>query len=852
MELRQFLRIISRQRYAILLVCLSATLTATGLTYVISEKYQSSTKMLIRPNKYVDLVPKREEILGYPVSYYTSITTAAKTYSEIITSRAIAEKIVKSLGIDVMKESEGSGVKYFIRKFTNKVKETLVKSWTLLKYGRLKEDDPFNYAVNKVQKSLTVNPTKETYMFELESKVKSPQLAAAIANTAAEVLVEYLQESDSLEKGQARHTIQDNIILAEGQLKEARNAMVEFKEENSIVALKEESVFHLEALLDLESSSNLIRREINGLLASKKEMTNRLEKVEVFSKATTTTSNNPIVQELRLQLVQKEVDLVGLQRKYTHEHRDIQAISLQVDEIIKKLKQHPVTVNSEVVSEVNPLYQKTLMDMADLETGLKSCRAKYLALRSEISEKKNLLDTLPQKEAKLAGLKLAVELAEQKYMFISREWQELEMNANRNVPTIKLIHRAAVPLYPSSPIKIYHAGLAAFLSLIVGIGIALLKESTNVTVRSIHEAEELLSIPVLTTIPKLAVDQATEWFMMEQGRRELPEVNRKHERVCVQSRVEIKGRKLPNAIEGELVDISLGGACIRLNETQGISPEDSIDMEIDLISNGLSRKKISLEGTVLRLRKASSWEGSSTIAAVFVNLKDDSAEEIKRMFMDKSSVSSFLLPPDFEEPIRGLRSGIQAFSKDNPISFLITSSGIKDGKSTIVANLAQSLTGTNKTTVLVDANLRDPSLHKIFGLSNERGLTTFLSTGKDLSMKKVSSGLTVVTSGPSVKDPAALLGSKGMREVLESLKQNFDYVLIDAPALLAGSDSELLASIADAACIVLDAESTSMKDAVRSKEIIEKTNARIIGTIMNNYNANFESYYSFCGKYMGS
>jgi len=109
--------------------------------------------------------------------------------------------------------------------------------------------------------------------------------------------------------------------------------------------------------------------------------------------------------------------------------------------------------------------------------------------------------------------------------------------------------------------------------------------------------------------------------------------------------------------------------------------------------------------------------------------------------------------------------------------------------------------------------------------------------------------LSIITSGTTVKDPSALLGRGKMQELIESLKKNFDFVLVDAPALLSGPDSAILASMVDEVIIVLDAGRTTVEDGNRAKQILNMANAKILGTVMNNYYSDFDPYYTRCGSY---
>jgi len=211
----------------------------------------------------------------------------------------------------------------------------------------------------------------------------------------------------------------------------------------------------------------------------------------------------------------------------------------------------------------------------------------------------------------------------------------------------------------------------------------------------------------------------------------------------------------------------------------------------------------------------------------------------------QNSNLSFLLPPDFEEPIRGLRSDVQFYRKDAVSSFLITSSAPQEGKSTIAANIALSLVAIKKSVILVDANLRNPSLHKMFGLPIKPGLLDVLLEGESLMQEKLSSRFSVLTSGPPIKDPAALIGSQRMKKLIGLLKKNFDFVLIDAPPILASPDAALLASITDGTIIVVSAGTTDMEDGRRAKQILNRAQANILGIVMNNHDRELRGYYSW-------
>jgi non-specific protein-tyrosine kinase len=199
------------------------------------------------------------------------------------------------------------------------------------------------------------------------------------------------------------------------------------------------------------------------------------------------------------------------------------------------------------------------------------------------------------------------------------------------------------------------------------------------------------------------------------------------------------------------------------------------------------------------------------------------------------------------EAYRTLRTNIQFSSLDKPIQTLLaTSTAPDEGKSTTLANLAVTIAQAEQRVILVDCDLRRPSVHTLFGVSNEQGLTTAILAQGETALPLQSSsvpGLSLLTSGPLPPRPADLLGSRRMEQLIAQLRNEADIVLFDTPPVVAVTDAAVLATRVDGVLLVLQAGQTRRDRAREARQKLEKVKANIIGVVLNN--AKLEAGYGY-------
>jgi len=210
------------------------------------------------------------------------------------------------------------------------------------------------------------------------------------------------------------------------------------------------------------------------------------------------------------------------------------------------------------------------------------------------------------------------------------------------------------------------------------------------------------------------------------------------------------------------------------------------------------------------------------------------------------------------EAYRSLRTNLLFSEATHAMrSLMVTSAMPSEGKTTTAANLAVAFAQQGKKIVLVDADLRKARVHKIFGIVREPGLVDVLagqSTLNEVIRPVGLAGLSVITAGTLPPNPSELLGSSRMPEIIESLQQEFDLVLVDAPPVLVAGDASIVGTITDAALMVVRAGLTERAAAKAAVEQLLTVGTRIAGAVLNDPDAKIETsdgYHYYAYKYYG-
>ncbi|MGL5750067.1 MAG: CpsD/CapB family tyrosine-protein kinase [Paraclostridium sp.] len=201
------------------------------------------------------------------------------------------------------------------------------------------------------------------------------------------------------------------------------------------------------------------------------------------------------------------------------------------------------------------------------------------------------------------------------------------------------------------------------------------------------------------------------------------------------------------------------------------------------------------------------------------------------------------------EAYRSMRTAIMV--NKNLKTILVTSSEMNEGKTTTVSNLAKCFSDLeDKKILLIDCDLRKPSINRHFNLDNEKGLTNYINEEIEFEeVIKTVDKLDILTTGTRIKNPSELLESEKMMDFIEGFKYKYDYIFIDSPPVSRVNDACIMAKYIDGTAIVSASNEVDAELAKTTKKRLQKVNTNVIGIILNKFRSENDIYYNYYDYY---
>lgn len=533
MEIRYLLQVLVSHWRFVLLVSLVAGLGGLAATYVISEEYVASTTILIRPHQEVEFSHSQKTMLNFPPSLSNQPESISQTYAGIMTSVAIATRVVELIGLDTYQPEPDP--RWYVRGYQrvrDGLKQVIQQGWDLARYGRVETDDPYWRAVKELKNGLQAKPVEDTYLFSLSATWQEPKLAARIADTAAEVFVEYTRSARNVEGRSNVAFLDRRLIELRAEIQSTRQQLQEFWSIHQAASLDQQLGLALESLSKSETARAEAARQIEEVIAELHTLDELLGRESEALHTATTTASNPVILKLKEDLARDTVLLAGMQETHMPAHPEMKALLARIEEAKRRVAEEAEQIRFRDTSALNPFYQEMRQRALDRRATRKLLSARVTALERTIQRYRAEVDRLSNARGELARLELEVQVLESQYKLLSQEQAEARLAAVQEISEIRALSGAIPPLYPSRPVKIYYLVGGFLAGLLLSLCFVLVADYTDPKIRSAEDISRATDIPVLARVPparqpaavtilgREASSQSVVWSLLGDGRSE--------------------------------------------------------------------------------------------------------------------------------------------------------------------------------------------------------------------------------------------------------------------------------------------------------------------------------------------
>jgi capsular exopolysaccharide synthesis family protein len=700
-HLLDYLMVLRKHQWLVLSFLVTVVTVVTIATYRMQPVYDATTRIQI-DQENTNILP-----FSPTDSYnmYQDVEAYIETQSKILTSQTLAAMTVKSLQLDHDPAFGGQPVS------ANTLEEAKPSSGSA------------SPALGAFLGGLSVKRVPNSRLLDVTFSTTDPQLAAKAVNTHIANFIEQNFTSKYEATTQASNWLTKQLDDLKARVERSEEARINYERTNQIWTIDEKQDVTTQKLAD-------INRELTGAQAD------RIGKEAVYKSAE--AGNYDSIPAVRQSSV-----IQDLQKQQA-------ALSSQYTEAVNQYgPKFPKVVRlQEQFKELDQVVTREKLNIAnEVEAEYRGARQRELLLDQALDQQKKEAGAMADRMVQYNILKRDAEANKQLYDGLQQKLKEAGISAGLRSSNIRVVDPALVPTYPSKPQKSRNISLAILVGLVGGIGLALLREYLDNTVKNPDDIENLARLPSLAVVPAFANPNGSG------SRSRLPKL--------------LKGQGSTGAREGR----------------------------VELVSHLQPQSQIS-------------------------------------------------------EAFRALRTSLLLSQADHPPQVILMTSALpREGKTTAAANLAVTLAQLGDKTLLVDGDLRKPGVSRALNMSGGKyaGLSSYLAGVSTLDLITVQhpgiSNLCVIPTGPVPPNPADLLSSHRLSDMILELRQRYKFVVIDSPPIMAATDAVILSVLADGVLLVVRSGQTPKEAFTRTCDLLSSVKSRVLGVVLNAVDSSSPDYY---------
>jgi len=441
-HLREYLRVIRKHLWLVLACLLVAVATVAVGTYLQRPIYRAATRALIeREAPRVVNIQEISPVNGDSAEFF-------QTQVQIILSRPVIQRVIDSLSLTSRKPELAQAV------------------------------DPMNTFLNAV----TVETVRNTRLVEIRVEDHDPKLAAEIANALANA---YVHQNLALKLAAARDALTwltTQVSDLKTKVNESELTLQKYREQVGLVSAEEKQNLAAKKLAEFNSSfieAKAKRLEMETRLSELRKASQRPQVLE----SSPLVINNPLIQRLKGQLVELEVQRSKLLQTYKEKHPEVLKVQSQVEEITQKIREEVSRLALSMESEYNVL------------------KARESAMLGAVNQYRDEAQSMAKKEIQYGILKREADSNQQLYDVLLKRLKETGLSQGLDTNNVRIVEPATAPPIPVKPRKVLNIALAVVVGLILGLSVAFFVEYMDDTVRTPEQVERALGVPVFALIP---------------------------------------------------------------------------------------------------------------------------------------------------------------------------------------------------------------------------------------------------------------------------------------------------------------------------------------------------------------